>query len=69
LVKATPLWLAAHYNRTSVIDFLVENGVSLDEVNDMHQTALMAAVANQSLNAIECLVKHGADIHSLDKEV
>ena len=59
---STPLMLAAEQNFTSVITALIAKGVSVNQRDDFGNTALIRAVLLGQVNAVENLIKHGANL-------
>jgi ankyrin repeat protein len=65
----TALHLAAHYERPEVVAALIAAGADVDATadNDIGNTPLMAAVAGNSVAALERLLAAGADVERQDK--
>jgi hypothetical protein len=58
----TPLMHAVSNNVSlKVVQFLLENGASVNVVNDQKYTALMLAVAGDAVDCVEILLQAGAD--------
>lgn len=63
----TVLMHAASLNRVEMMELIfLECGVDLNERNDAGETALMQAVMNESHDATNWLVKHGAEVNIMD---
>ena len=56
----TPLMLAAYYNKTDIISYLLENKAAIN-ASSPYGTALMAAVFKGHKQAVLLLLQHGAD--------
>jgi ankyrin repeat protein len=69
---ASPLWMAAYSGRAQIVAWLIEQG--LGDANDRavrqyaasEVSALMASAAAGSLDTVEVLLAHGADVHARD---
>ncbi len=68
-VDATPARLvqAARYGQASVVNYLLEAGVSVDARNAYGDTPLIAAAGNGHSALVDMLLKRGADISSANK--
>jgi len=64
--STTLLILAAKHNNVRIIEFLLDQGVDINEQNEFG-TALHAAVKSRRFEAVECLVKYGADVNCIDQ--
>lgn len=65
----TPLSYAVKKNvATKVIDFLIENGATIDLPNKSGKTPLMYAVKYKRNNLLECLIKKGANPNFKNKK-
>lgn len=63
----TALTIAAWFNRTAIIKYLILRGAEIDKFDAKGNTALMLAVKNINYSAIALLVDAGADILLKDK--
>ncbi|MBN2441670.1 MAG: ankyrin repeat domain-containing protein [Spirochaetales bacterium] len=61
---ATPLHLAARYNRVEMIGFLLKKGAILNAKKGYDQTPLYWAAANCHPEAVDVLIKAGADVEA-----
>lgn len=64
----TPLALASSKGFAEMVQFLIEQGVNLEALDDKHQTPLMLATKAGQSSAIEILLEAGADIHAFDRK-
>lgn len=60
--------LAARLNMPNVINWLFEIGVPIDDFNYSKETSLHIAAKNKSLQAIETLLNHGANVHLINEK-
>uniref|UniRef100_T1ILR7 Ion transport domain-containing protein n=1 Tax=Strigamia maritima TaxID=126957 RepID=T1ILR7_STRMM len=65
--QETPLYRAAEYNQTDVINYLILHGAMIERRDKDNFTPLLIAACEGHVDAIKCLLKHGADIFAVDK--
>ncbi|XP_035682106.1 poly [ADP-ribose] polymerase tankyrase-1-like isoform X2 [Branchiostoma floridae] len=56
----TPLHLAAHQGKTEVVELLVYHGATLDVLDSLDNTPLMAAAYNNHVDTVRRLIELGA---------
>jgi len=64
----TALMLAAYNNHSSVVDWLLASGATVDARCYEHNTALMKAAWSGATACVSRLVAGGADVNAVDKE-
>jgi len=62
----SPLFYAAFYGHSMVIEYLVNCSANVNEKNLSGVTPLAKAVDSGHLSAVECLLRHGADSNIAD---
>jgi len=62
----SPLFYAAFYGHTMIIDYLVNCGASVDEMNPSGLTPLSKAIEVGHMTSVKCLLSHGADPNIAD---
>lgn len=63
------LLVAARMNRATLMDYLIEQGASLNiTLRSTRETAVMIAATHGSLEALETLIEAGADLDKEDKQ-
>ena len=62
----TLLMIAAQNGFYNIADILIENKVSVNEINPVGQTALNLAVYNGHIDVVDLLLEHGADVNKTD---
>lgn len=63
---ATPLMLAAASNCEHLVQFLLDNGADLEALDGNLETALFHAVRGRSIDAVEVLIRHGANVSGIN---
>ena len=58
----TLLWLAAYFERSDILNFLIKKGCNVNLKNGYHSTALTYAIYHKQEDAVEFLINAGADI-------
>ena len=66
--NASPLIVASFKGRVKICKHLLDNGASVDEVDDWKNTALHWSCQEGHLELTKLLLQHGASIHKVDKE-
>ncbi|KAK3067052.1 hypothetical protein LTS18_001335, partial [Coniosporium uncinatum] len=64
--KKTPLSLAAEYNNTPLIQFLVQHGANVESRDTSERTPLRVAIDHGQLESVRLLLKLGADPRAKD---
>lgn len=64
----SPLMFAAANNRISCIDYLLDNGANIDQLDESGETAIYWAIDQDYPEAAEKLVQRGANLDIKDKE-
>lgn len=59
---ASPLSVAAWHNRTEFVSFMLQNKVPVDVRDDQDMTPIFSAVEARSIEALNLLIKHGANL-------
>lgn len=62
----TALILAAKYDESGIVEFLIKAGANLDAKDDNENTALIWAASNCSADIVKLLIDAGADINAQD---
>lgn len=64
----TPLYTAVQGNHMNVVDYLLNNGALVDEINgDQEKTALHEASGRNNINIVRTLVNKGANVNKKNK--
>ena len=66
-LSSTPLVYASNKGRVKICKLLLDNGASVDEVNDWKSTALHKSCEHGHFELVKLLLYHGASIHKVDK--
>ena len=67
--NSSPLVYASKHGRVKICKLLLDNGASVDEVNDWKSTALHVCCREGHLELAKLLLQHGASIHKVDKKI
>ena len=65
--NATPLVYASSMGRVKTCKHLLDNGASVDEVDDWKSTALHWSCQEGHLELTKLLLQHGASVHKVNK--
>lgn len=60
---STPLHIASLYGNEQVVKKLLENGASIDPVDNLSRTPLFIAVEHNKLKCVELLIKYDANVN------
>ncbi len=66
--NSTTLLEAAGDGKLETVQWLLQNGASLQEKDDNGSTALLVAAANGQLQTVQWLLQNGASLQEKDKE-
>ena len=66
--NSSPLVYASKHGRVKICKLLLDNGASVDEVNDWKSTALHVCCREGHLELAKLLLQHGASIHKVDNK-
>ncbi|WP_410542337.1 ankyrin repeat domain-containing protein [Wolbachia endosymbiont of Tetranychus urticae] len=64
----SPLYVASEVGNLNMIKLFINNGIAINTIDSItRSTPLIAAIINNNLRAVECLIQAGADINFSDK--
>ena len=62
--KVTELMIRAHEGRLDLVRKLIDSGESVNDADQLSDTALMAAVTSKKVEVLKFLVEHGANVNA-----